>query len=188
MHRFYDGDFEKLVLHHERKVYNIAYGYLKNEADACDATQEAFIKIFKSISSFKGESSIETWIYRITANVCLDFLRKQKNHSSVSLDETFEDENTLKYEPPSNIGNPEEEVSKKLLAKSINDALSKLSEEHRVAITMREISGFSYAEIAQILKIEEGTVKSRIARARLKLREILLKDGNFAENIPSNRV
>lgn len=170
-----DGDieaFELLIESCRKRVFNIALRMLGNYEDASETTQEVFIRIFKSLGSFKENSSFYTWVYRITSNVCLDELRKRKSKILVSLDETIElkdGEVTPQLEDKSTT--PEVAIERKEIKKTIIAAINSLPEEHRLVIVLRDIQGFSYEEIAKIANCPEGTVKSRINRARQSLRE-----------------
>lgn len=166
--------FELLIEGYQKKVFNIAYRIVNNYEDANDLAQEVFIRVYKSIGSFKEQASFSTWIYRITTNVCMDELRKRKNRNVVSLDEELKiDDGEIKRQVESNEPTPEETVEKNELKKIVNEAISSLAEEHRIAIVLRDIQGFSYEEIAKFTNCPEGTVKSRINRARRSLKEIL---------------
>lgn len=169
--------FEMLIEEYQKKVYNIALGILKNHDDANDIAQEVFIKIFKSIKNFKGESSFSTWIFRITTNACLDEIRKRKNNQTVSTDENIVlDDGEVTKQIIDDGPSPDEIYEKNELKKYVAKAISNLGEEHRTVIVLRDIQGFSYDEIADILDCPKGTVKSRINRARLMLKDILKKD------------
>ena len=177
-----EGDeqaFEALVTAYERKVYNYALRSTGNEQDAMDITQEVFLRVFRSLSGFKEESSFSTWLYRITFNICIDFSRKNAklNENSLSLD--GEIANGKELELPDERHAPEAAYDRKELREEIAGAILRLSEQHREVLVMREISGLSYAEIAEVLELEEGTVKSRIARARENLRKIIVATGNI---------
>ena len=177
-----EGDeqaFEALVTAYERKVYNYALRSTGNEQDAMDITQEVFLRVFRSLSGFKEESSFSTWLYRITFNICIDFSRKnaKRNENSLSLDGEAADGKEL--ELPDERHAPETVYVRKELREEIAGAILRLSEQHREVLVMREISGLSYAEIAEVLELEEGTVKSRIARARENLRKIIVATGNI---------
>jgi len=166
--------FEKLIEAYQKKVFNIALGILNNYDDANDIAQDVFIRIFKSIKNFKGESAFSTWLYRITTNACLDELRKRKNKNVISLDEDIRFDGG---EIPRQIvddGPPLDVIAERNeLKRIVNNAISELSEEHKTVIILREIQGFSYEEIAEVLKCPQGTVKSRISRARNILKDIL---------------
>ncbi len=168
--------FEKLIQSTQSKAYNIALRCLKNEEDAMDAIQESFIKVFRALKGFKEESSFDTWVYRIVVNTCYDALRKNSKHwSDISLYRTDENHNESVMELPDLSQSPEIllENSEKLAL--IKACLSKLSPDQREAITLRDMENFSYEEIAEILNCSLGTVKSRISRARINLRQHLLE-------------
>ncbi len=166
--------FEQLVSKYQKKVYNIALRTIENHADASDLAQEVFIRVYKSIGNFKEQSSFSTWIYKITTNVCLDEIRKRKNKRVVSLDEEVRfDDGEAKRQYESDDPQPDETAEKNELKRIVKEAIGKLSEEHRMAIVLRDLQGFSYEEMAKILNCPEGTVKSRINRARFALKNIL---------------
>lgn len=166
--------FEQLIESYQKKIFNIALRMLGNYDDAGDLTQEVLIRIYRSIKSFKEQSSFSTWIYRITTNVCLDELRKRKNRKVISLDEEIKlDDGDMKRQIESDEPTPEETAEAEDLRKIVNDAIERLNEEHRIVIVLRDIQGLSYEEIAEVLKCPEGTVKSRINRARQALKNIL---------------
>lgn len=169
--------FELLIERYQRKVFNIALKMLGNHDDASELAQEAFIKIYKSIKGFKEESSFSTWVYRIATNVCLDELRKRKNRKLTYLDEVIQSEDgDLKREIADQGLSPDAIAERKELKHALNQAILSLSEEHRVVLIMRDLHGMTYEEIAKITKCPEGTVKSRINRARLSLKEALYKN------------
>lgn len=177
--------FEKLVTANEAFVYNLALRTLRSEQDAQDACQEVFIKVWTSLGSFRGDSKLSVWLYRITGNVCTDILRRRKG-DTVSL--TFEDGDggDTELEIPDSAPGPYEILEKKERSAALSAALFSLPEEHRRPLILRESGGMSYIEISKALNIEVGTVKSRIFRARKKLCEILSEDGNFFDIAPSN--
>lgn len=173
--------FEKLILKHQKKVYNIALKMLKNPEDAMDVSQEALIKVFKSLKGFKNKSSFSTWIYRIVVNTCLDFIKKKKN--TISLDKAITtDEGEIQREVADNNYNPEYIYEKKLSKELVNNAIEELSDNHKSVIVLRDIEGFSYEEISKIINCSLGTVKSRIKRARENLRIIITKNMEQNEN------
>ncbi len=166
--------FEALVAAYERKAYNIALRIMGNEEDAKDMTQEALIRIYKSISSFKEQSAFSTWMYRIVTNVCLDEVRRRKNNKTVSVDGGFETEDgEIKLELKSDTETPEEMYQRKENKEIIIKAINELTEEYKSVIVLRDIQGFSYEEISEILSCSIGTVKSRINRARNLLKDKL---------------
>lgn len=166
--------FEQLIESYQKKIFNIALRMLGNYDDAGDLSQEVLIRIYKSIGSFKEQSSFSTWIYRITTNVCLDEIRKRKNRKIISLDEEIRlEDGEMKRQIESDEPSPEETAEAEDLKKIVNDAIGRLSEEHRIVIVLRDLQGLSYEEIAEVLKCPEGTVKSRINRGRQALKNIL---------------
>lgn len=173
------NDFEKLVTAYEKNVYNIALRMVGDPDDAADMTQETFIKAYRSLSSFRGDSKFSSWLYRIASNVCLDFLRSRSRHPQVSLSTVDEDDRAT-FELPDMRQNPEEQLMKKLGMEAVRRGLEQLPEQQRQILVLRELGGLSYAELAQTLGLEEGTVKSRIFRARKRLCALLLRDGNIS--------
>ncbi len=171
--------FEPLVTENQSRVYHLALKMLSDPEDAYDVSQEAFLKAFTSLKSFKGESSFSSWLYRIAANLCLDQLRSRKKQKTASLvyldDEAAEQElqlPDLRYEPAS-------ELERRELRRAIDAALEKLPLQSRSILLLREASGLSYSEIGRTLGLEEGTVKSRLFRARARLAKILQDEGTF---------
>ena len=166
--------FEMLIEAYQKKIYNLAYRIIGNYDDAGDLAQEALIRVFKSIASFKEQSSFSTWVYRITTNVCLDEIRKRKNKKTLSLDEEIHaEEGEMKRQIMSSDPQPDELAEKEELRRVVSDAINSLPEDHRLVITLRDIQGLSYDEIALVLNCPEGTVKSRINRARQALKKVL---------------
>lgn len=183
-----DADaFEVLVRQNEKAVYNFCLRMCGSREDAFDLSQEAFIKAYRGLKSFKGESSFSTWLYRLTSNVCIDFLRKRKNEKTVPLftenDEGEESERVIPDPGPT----PHERAENSELRRDIQNTLLRLSTEHRQAIVLREINGLTYEEIARTLDISIGTVKSRISRARSEMCRELKKRWNFSGSTASNK-
>lgn len=169
--------FEQLVTAYERKVYALALRSTGSEADAADLTQEVFLRAWRSLNSFRGDSTVSTWLYRITMNICIDFSRK-KSLQLVPL--TDEEGNELPLPDRRTTNSPEAALENQELSRELNTALKQLTPEHRQAILLRDVSGLTYQEIGRMLALEEGTVKSRLARARRNLRNILIKRGNIS--------
>jgi RNA polymerase sigma-70 factor (ECF subfamily) len=167
--------FEELILSYEKKAYNIAYKVLRDEQDALDASQEAFIKLYKNISKFQFQSSFSTWLYRIVMNTALDF-KKKKKPQIVSLNETYEDGNEKLELIDKNL-TPEKALENKLSREFIKKGIDSLDDDHRTVILLRDVEGFSYDEIAEITSSNKGTVKSRINRGRKKLKKWLIDSG-----------
>lgn len=172
--------FEELVLKYEKTVYNLALRMVGDRDDASDMTQEAFIKAYGSLSSFRGDSKFSVWIYRITTNVCLDFLRSKSRKQQVSLTVSDDDEDAQL-----DIPDPEQQLIKKISMQSVEEGLKTLPDKQRQILVMRELGGMSYAEIGAALSLEEGTVKSRIFRARKRLCTFLLDSGNIPDSLAS---
>jgi RNA polymerase sigma-70 factor (ECF subfamily) len=186
--RVLDGrtdDFEALVLENQKKVYNLALKMTGNAEDAYDISQEAFIKAFKALKSFRGDSSFGVWIYRLTSNLCIDFLRREKKRKTSPLVYINNSDDEQEIEIADVSSEPETLYEKAELRQAINEGLMKLPEDHRQVLVLRELNGLSYSEISQTLKVEIGTVKSRIFRARSNLVKYLSEQGNFFEGTSS---
>lgn len=165
--------FEAVYEKYNNKVYAVALAMMKDEHDALDVCQDVFIKVYKNGSSMKGKSSLFTWIYRITVNMCIDKIRKAgRRVQTVSVDEP-----EIGIALPDSRNMPEERLSKKTDAIMVRNALQKLSADMRTVIILREFEGLSYDDIARITGQSLGTVKSRISRARESLRKIILENG-----------
>lgn len=164
--------FEALIAKYEKKVYTIAFRFMGNHADASDLAQEAFIRVYKSLNSFRAEASFLTWLNHIVANVCRDDLRKRKKQNTVSLEEVKELKKT-NLAASQNI--PEETIMLKERQEALQDVINSLPVDFKWIIIMREFQDFSYEEIASQIGCSIGTVKSRLSRARQLLREKVLK-------------
>ena len=169
--------FEQLVLAHEKRVYNIALRMAGSSEDAKDISQEVFLKVFRSIPSFDERAAFSTWIYRITVNACIDEMRKRKGRTSLSLEQEMQnEEGAWALQIADERETPEEVLLRQEKQREILLAMEKLSPEHKAAVTLRDIRGLSYEEIAETLEMPLGTVKSRICRARSQLKEEILKN------------
>ena len=177
--------FEVLVTAHERLVYTLAYQRLRSEPDAQDAAQETFVKAWLSLPGFRGESRFSVWLCRIANNVCTDMQRK-RTLPAVSLDDPGRDgEGGLAV--PDERYSPEAALEKKELWRELRKGLETLPDEYRQALTLRELGGLSYDEIAETLDIDMGAVKSRLYRARRKLCQFLAAGGNISADAPSKK-
>ncbi len=171
-----DGDhdaFNELFAEYETKVINIAYGMLSDRDDAHDAAQEVFIRVYRNISGFKENSSLSTWIYRITSNVCNDILRKRMKHSNTVSINVSNDDEEYELHIRDTAPLPDEYAEHNETQRAVRKAISELSTEYREVITLCDVEDMSYDDIALILKCPVGTVKSRLNRARKALRKKL---------------
>lgn len=180
--------FETLVLEYEKNVYNIALRMTGNSEDAADMTQEAFIKAYNSLQSFRGDSKFSVWLYRIVSNVCLDFLRSKNRRPTVSLSVEDDDGEDAQLDVADESQSPELLLDRKLTRDSVRRGLDSLPPDYRQILLLREIQGLSYDEIAQALSLEVGTVKSRIFRARKRLCAFLIDDGNISDFSSSGKM
>lgn len=175
-----DADaFEALVLDNQKKVYNLALKLTGNENDALDISQEAFLRAYTGLKSFRGESRFSVWLYRLVYNLCIDDSRKKQRAQASSL--TYIDEegecseleiHDMRYEPAG-------EAEKRELRQAVSAGVDALPTKYREILVMREITGMSYEDISRTLSISEGTVKSRLSRARQRLALILMRNGTF---------
>ncbi len=173
-----EAAFEKLVTLYERKVYATAFRYTGNEHDAMDISQEVFIRVFRFIHTFNLESSFSTWIYRITVNVCKDHIRKRAARGELPLELVDEETGEYTVEISDSTYDPVELYEQAELRQEIRSAIDDLPDNYKEVVLLRDIGGLSYEEISQTLEIEVGTVKSRLSRARERLRKFLLQNGN----------
>ena len=170
-----DGQaFRELFQLYNRRAYAVALGVVKNEQDALDVVQEAFIKVHKHIGSFQGSSSFYTWLYRIVMNLSIDHVRRARH--ATDFDDRVGQQAASVGEPlvPHFDGsNPGKSVVRKELSRQIRQALDALPEYHRAVIMLREVEGLSYEEMAKVLEVPKGTVMSRLFHARKKMQEAL---------------
>ena len=178
-----DADaFEHIVKKYEKKVYNLALRYLKNRDDALDLSQEVFIRVYNNLAQFRGDSQFSTWIYRVTYNKCVDMLRKtQKLRRNVVM--STDDENF--FETRDCRASIEEDYEGRETLVTVMKIIDTLPSEQRDVVILRYIKDLSYSQIADVLEIAEGTVKSRLNRARLKIKEQLKESGTNVNTLSS---
>lgn len=169
--------FNELVIRYRQRTFSMIYNMVRNEQDAWDLAQDGFVKAWKNIGRFRGQSSFYTWLYRIVMNVGIDWLRRKQIESGTEFDDTI---GLRGIEPgavtaPRSEMEPAERISDREIRTRIDEAITRLSPEHRTAIVMREIEGLEYSEIAERMECSIGTVMSRLFYARKKL-QAMLKD------------
>jgi len=172
--------FEELVSRYERRVYSLALRMLRNEHDAEDVTQQAFLSALESLTGFREEASFSTWLLRITAHAALKVIRKRKGLPTVSLEEATEPQEGYDTVPhPEYIADwrlsPEKLAGQNETGRLIEEALAQLDEKHRLVFLLRDVEGLSVKETAEATGISEANVKVRLLRARLQLREQLTR-------------
>ena len=177
-----NDEFGKLVETYQDRVYNLALRMCGNRDDAFDLAQESFFRAWRGMSGFQFESAFSTWLFRLTTNVCLDFLRAKKRRPTVSLTTADDSDEETQLELPDLSQNPEALLLAAEDRARLTRAMNELPVEYRQILTMRAINDMSYAEIGEVLNLREGTVKSRLSRARLALRNNLLQIGNKSES------
>ena len=167
--------FGGLVALYEKRIHSFALGMLSDPDDAFDVSQDTFLKAYRSLNSFKGESSFYTWLYAICRNCCYDYIkqRSRRMKKNISLSEYENDDDGVMVEIPDTASQPDLVLEKKQAREKIIEAVASLPEKHREIIVLRDFEDLSYEQIAEALDISEGTVKSRLSRARMKLQAIL---------------
>ena len=181
--------FNTLVQQYQQQVYNVCYRTVGNAEDAADATQEAFLDAYRGIGAFRGPpAGFRAWLLRIAVNACYDQLRRRKRRSAASLDalgREADDGGPPSHEPSpverlvDPAPGPEQQILSSEAARGIETMLARLSPDHRLTVTLCDVQGLSYQEVAEIMAVELGTVKSRLSRARAQLRTLLLAAGEL---------
>lgn len=179
--------FEQLVVKYQTQVYNLCLRVTGNSEDAADMTQETFLKAWRNLESFHGESAFSTWLYRLASNTCLDHLRSVKRRPVLPLTVSDDGGEEQTVDIADSAPSPEEALIGKEERELLEEAMSSLDTEQRQILTLRVVNDLSYTEIAQVLSLKEGTVKSRLARARNNLRKKLEKIGNKSDPPTSKR-
>ena len=173
-----EGDataYRGLVEKYQNRVYHMVYGMLRNREDAKDITQEAFVKAYDKLESFRLDSSFYTWLYRIAHNRAIDFIRKQKRRKQTSFEEEIAKRDAAIAEIHHQ-DSPRRTIERRELYDRIMDAMDQLPPEQKQVVLLRELEGLAYKEIAEVMDIPEGTVMSRLYYARKKLQGMLASD------------
>jgi len=171
-----DGDteaFEELIHRHRDKIYARAMIMMRNEGDAVDLSQEAWVKAWQRLRQFQGESSFATWMTRIVINLCLDQIRRQKRTRAESIEELEEESGGVERQMPVVENNPTEGLETEELRRRIDEAMGKLTDAHRTVLVLHEFDGLEYKEIAKRVGISIGTVMSRLFYARRRMATLL---------------
>ena len=176
--------FEQLLLAHQKQVYNLCLRMSGNAEDAFDLSQEAFIRAWRALGQYQFEAEFSTWLYRLTRNVCIDHLRRCKRQSTVAL-ETEQDGEVLELPLPDSAPGPEEHTLHEERQRVLAEAMRQLPDDYREILILRVVNDLPYDRIAEVLGIQLGTVKSRLARARIQLKKILA-GGNHSNLFSSN--
>ncbi len=168
--------FRELLEAHRDRVYNITYRMLGNRAEAEDVAQEVFITVFKTIDQFREESKFSTWLYRVTVNHCknrIKYLARRHDRDRDELDETSQQQNGAIAGTPPRTPQPDKALASAQMEAILQDAIKTLDDDHRIVVVLRDIEDLSIEEICEITGLPDGTVKSRLHRARLALRKKL---------------
>ena len=167
--------YDELVRRYQERIYATVYHMTSNHEDANDLAQESFIKGFQALKSFKGGSSFYTWLYRIAVNKTINFLKQRKNRSAMSLNDVdFNAEKDPDLVALISDKTPRRDAALGELQKKLNEAMQKLSEPHRLVVTLHDVQGLAHEEIAEIMECNVGTVRSRLFYARQQLQGYLL--------------
>lgn len=166
--------FEELVARHRDKIYARAFSMMRNEEEAVDLSQEAWVKGWQRLKQFQGESSFVTWMTRIVINLCLDQLRKQKRQRAESIEQLDEELGGVERQMPTVTINPTEGLERSELRARIDRALNLLSHEHRTVLILHEFEDLEYKEIAKRMECSIGTVMSRLFYARRKMANLMM--------------
>jgi RNA polymerase sigma-70 factor (ECF subfamily) len=170
--------FNELVLHYQNRVFNLAYRIMGDEDSAADATQEAFISAYQAIGGYRG-GSFRAWLMRIVTNACYDELRRRKRRPASSLEALYVTDAAPGEPLVDAVEGPEAFAQRQDLNRALQAALQTLPAEQRVALVLSDVQGYNYQEIASITGASLGTVKSRLSRARAKMRDYLLAQGEL---------
>ncbi len=187
LRRAKDGDsgaFEELVTPYEQMIWRLCWRYTRHQADAQDCVQETMLKAWRQLPNYRGECSVESWLYRICVSCCLDFLRKRSNKQQDSVDAMTD----LGYDPPDTEPLPEEKVIAAQEKQEVHQAIAELPPTMREVLVLSVLEGKSYEDTARLIGISIGTVKSRLNRARQKIAEKLQQLGTKRAHSSSDKV
>ncbi len=168
--------FDRLMADVESLVWRVCWHYTGHREDASDCGQESMVRIWRSLKSYRGDCAFESWVYRIAANCCLDFLRKKKREKAESLEPLQEQG----FDPPDHAPGTEEQIVARERQERIRKAIAILPEDQRDALVLTQLEGKSYEETAAMLNTGPGTIKSRVNRARARLKELLRDEGELS--------
>jgi len=166
--------FEELVARHRDKIYARAFSMMRNEDEAVDLSQEAWVKGWQRLQQFQGEASFVTWMTRVVINLCLDALRKQKRLKTESIEHLDDESGGVERQMPTVVVNPTEGLERKELRQRIDHAMSQLSQAHRTVLVLHEFEGLEYKEVAKRMDCSIGTIMSRLFYARRRLAALLM--------------
>ena len=172
-----EAAFEQLVRLHEKKIYNLCLRMCGDAEDAAEAAQDTFLALWRGLEGFREDAALSTWLYRLASNACIDRLRRKKR----TVDGVSLDDEDAHLEVRDRAPTPEQRVEREETQRLVREGLAALPPDYRQVLVLRELEQLSYAEICAVTALELGTVKSRINRARLLLRNYLAADGNFFE-------
>ena len=171
-----DEAFNRLVLRHQRRAVNLAYRFLGNYEDACDVAQESFVRAYRHLRQFKGDCSFKTWLYKIVLNLSRNKYRWKKRRGEfgkISIDNPGGKDSQNRMEIPDTTLSVAREVRRKEIQQRIQESLSRLPRSYREILVLRHMEELSYSEISRMLGCAEGTIKSRLHRARIEIRKLL---------------
>lgn len=177
------GAFDELVARHQTKVFNLCLWVLGDRDEAADAAQDTFVRAFRALPKFRGDAAFGTWLHRIAINVARDDANRRKRAPRPF--SAFESEDNPEFDPPATGASPQENLVKQERRQAVREALARLAEPHRLVLVLFDLQGHSYEEVAALLKVRLGTVKSRLSRAREALRKELEAQRELFEDDPS---
>ncbi len=181
--------FRQIFERYRRRAYALALSVVHDRDAALDVVQDAFLRAYRALDGFEGSASVYTWLYRIVMNVGIDHLRKHGRHKTVDYDDAvahLEEESsadTAALVPQLVRGNPAKEMARREIRERIDDALGKLSPNHRAVLVLREIDGLSYEEMAKVMKCSKGTIMSRLFHARKNMQKLLIEGLGSGEEV-----